>query len=136
MAEHQVEACSCSLNSYKCDFVSQLDIGLAARHLLGMLGIDEPNLDVAFQDVVNRNPVGWAAGEVPEWDLFRRPSPKWSRPPARYRAHGPFPSAPPQTQHATYHRTALSSGHSPPTRVTDTFLWAIRISRTYSVYLS
>ena len=63
MAEHQVESCSCSLNSYQRDFVSQLDIGFPARDMLDMFGVDHPEGKAPIEDIQNRAPVDAGALE-------------------------------------------------------------------------
>jgi hypothetical protein len=52
------------------------DIRLAAGNGLDMLRVDDEQFALAFQDIIDRSPVGSAAGEVP--------------------TIGPFPSAFPQ----------------------------------------
>jgi len=42
-----------------------------------MARIDQQDMKAAFlKQLKERDPVGSAAGEVPVWDLLRRPSPK------------------------------------------------------------
>jgi hypothetical protein len=51
VAEHQVEVCSCSLNSYKCDFVSQFDIRLATRNVVHVVGVDDQDGEIALEQI-------------------------------------------------------------------------------------
>jgi hypothetical protein len=57
VAEHQVESCAGRLNSYSCDFVSQVHVRLASGHVLDVLGVGHHDRAGGFQNLVHGFPI-------------------------------------------------------------------------------